>query len=117
MKRGRIQRNGQCLVPMVWRADNPWTRLRGLLGRGRLRGDGAEGLLLVPCGSVHTFWMDYPLDLVFLDADDRVLGWHAALKPWRAKGWRGARQTLELLTGSLARLQPREGEVWSWREA
>lgn len=114
MKCGAILREGAYLVPRVWRADNAWTRLRGLLCRAPLRA-AVEGLLLVPCGGVHTFWMGYALDVVFLDADQRVLGWQRGLRPWRATGWRGARCTLELAAGSLERLQPRRGEIWSWR--
>lgn len=115
MKAGAIYRDGVQLIPTVWRADNPWTRFRGLLGRPAL-GDGAkEGLLLVPCNSVHTFWMRYALDIVFLDANARVLGWHCGLKPWRAKALWRARQTLELAAGGLERLRPVPGEEWSWQ--
>lgn len=117
MRVGSIQRAGTCLVPTVWRADNPWTRLRGLLARRPLHGAAVEGLLLVPCGSVHTCGMRYALDVVFFDADERVLGWKSDLRPWRAAGWRGARRTLELAAGSLARLHPNTGEVWSWQPA
>lgn len=115
MKAGAIYREGACLVPTVWRADTALTRLRGLLGRPPLQGGASEGLLLVPCNSVHTFWMRYPLDIVFLDGDDRVLGWRQALRPWRAgMQWR-AKRTLELAAGGLDRLSPRLGECWTWR--
>ncbi|HEX7370630.1 MAG TPA: DUF192 domain-containing protein [Rhodanobacteraceae bacterium] len=115
MKRGSIHRDGVCLVPTVWRADNPVTRLRGLLGRPPLRGSAQEALLLVPCNSVHTFWMRYALDLVFLDADERVLGWVEGLRPWRAKTWLRAKYTLELAAGGLGTLRPARGEKWSWQ--
>ena len=52
-------------------AKNPWTRMRGLLGRKRL--DYGEGILLRPASSVHTFFMLFPIDVVFLDRDLSVL--------------------------------------------
>lgn len=114
MKVGSIQRAGHCLIPMVWRADNPLTRLRGLLGRRPLLDGAREALLLVPCNGVHTFGMGYSLDVVFLDANHHVLGWQADLHPWRAKSWMRAKQTLELATGALELLKPVRGETWTW---
>lgn len=117
MKVGAIYRGDACLIPTVWRADNPWTRLRGLLGRCPLRGDAAEALLLVPCNSVHTFAMRYALDIVFLDADERVIGWQRGLRPWRARAQLRAKRTLELAAGGLDGLHPVRGEKWTWLPA
>ena len=78
-------------------ADHPVARMRGLLGRSDLpRG---EGILLRPAGSIHTFFMRFPIDVVFLDADDRVLEVVPHLAPWRAAGVKGARAVLELAAG------------------
>ena len=78
-------------------ADHPVARMRGLLGRSDLpRG---EGILLRPAGSIHTFFMRFPIDVVFLDGDDRVLEVVPRLAPWRAAGVKGARSVLELAAG------------------
>jgi uncharacterized membrane protein (UPF0127 family) len=78
-------------------ADHAVARMRGLLGRSDLpRG---EGILLRPAGSIHTFFMRFPIDVVFLDADDRVLEVVPQLAPWRAAGVKGARSVLELTAG------------------
>lgn len=114
VRMGAIHREGRCLIPRVWRADNPLTRLRGLLGRRPLCGNAQEALLLVPCNSVHTFAMGYPLDIVFLDANERVLGWHCGVRPWRARACVRARATLELDAGSVEILRPQPGERWKW---
>lgn len=114
MKCGRIVRADGRGVPQVWRADTVWLRLRGLLGRPRLAADGSQALLIVPCSSIHTFGMRYPLDVVFLDRAWRVLGWRERLGPWRAALCRGAAMTLELHAGALRRLRPRLGEPWPW---
>jgi uncharacterized protein len=86
----------ECLV-----AATPFARLRGLLGRKSL--PSGEGILLRPAASVHTFFMRFAIDVVFLDADLRVVGIAADLRPWRAAGKRGARAVLELPAGECAR--------------
>jgi hypothetical protein len=78
-------------------ADNPLTRLRGLLGKRGL-GPG-EGLLIRPAGSVHTCFMRFPIDVVFLDRDLHVIDVVHELRPWRMAGRRGARAVLELAAG------------------
>jgi uncharacterized protein len=62
-------------------ADNSWTRLRGLIGVKALpQGD---GLLIKPCHGVHCMFMSIPIDVVYVDRDDRVVAIDAAMKPWR----------------------------------
>jgi len=71
--------------------------MKGLLGRRSLaRG---EGLLLRPAGSVHTAFMRFPIDVVFLDKDMTVLHVAPAVRPWRAAMTRGAKLVLELPAG------------------
>ena len=77
------------------------TRLRGLLGRRGL--DPGEGLLLRPASSIHTFFMRFPIDVVFLDRELGVRKVVPELGPWRAAFARGARSALELPAGEAAR--------------
>lgn len=81
-------------------ADNPLTRLRGLLGRRELRA--GEGLLLRPSPSIHTWFMRFPIDAVFCDKELRVVGVAADLAPWRFAGRLHARATIELAAGEAA---------------
>jgi uncharacterized protein len=87
-------------------ADSPLVRLKGLLGRSGL--PPGEGILLRPAAAVHTFFMRFPIDAVFLDRDLVVLRVVRELVPWRAAAQRGARAVLELPVGESARngLQP-----------
>lgn len=55
----------------VTRADNHLTRLKGLLGRFKLRSD--EGLWIVPSWGIHTIGLLFPIDLIYLDEDCRVI--------------------------------------------
>jgi uncharacterized membrane protein (UPF0127 family) len=82
-------------------ADRPLTRLRGLLGRRGL--ERGEGLLIRPTGAVHTWFMRFPIDVVFLDSELRVVGVAADLGPWRAAARRRARAVLELRAGECRR--------------
>ena len=79
-----------------------WARLRGLMFRARLPDDG--GLIIEPNNSVHTFWMRFPIDVVFVDRENRVVGLRSAMPPNRPyAGARRARRTLELPAGTIVR--------------
>ena len=62
-------------------ADTHWTRLRGLIGSRELAA--GEGLWIRPCRQVHMFWMRYPIDVLFLDSEGRVIALHHRLPPNR----------------------------------
>ena len=90
-------------------ADRPLARMRGLLGRADL--SEREGLLLVPAGSIHTHFMRFAIDAVFLDRDSRVLALRSSVKPWRVARRRGARAVLELRAGEAKRRGIEVGDV------
>src|ERR1700687_4882045 len=78
-------------------ARSMFARMRGLLGRRSLAPE--EGILLRPASSVHTWFMLFPIDVVFLDRDLSVLRVVPRLGPWRAVWRRGAAVVLELAAG------------------
>jgi uncharacterized membrane protein (UPF0127 family) len=82
-------------------ADSPLTRLKGLLGRDGL--EAGEGLLLRPASSIHTFFMRFPIDAVFLDRSLVVVGIASDLSPWGAAARRGSKAVLELPAGESSR--------------
>ncbi len=106
--------DGTAAVPRARRTRWFWERIRGLLGTKTLA-DG-EGLLISPCGAVHTVGMRYPLDLVFLDAKGRVVRTVADVPPGRlaVSGGVRARATLEVRAGWLD-IAALEGRVLRWR--
>jgi hypothetical protein len=82
-------------------ADTALARVRGLLGRSSLAT--GEGILLRPASSVHTAFMRFAIDVVFLDRDLRVLKIASHLRPWRTAARRKAHAVLELPAGEATR--------------
>ena len=78
--------------------------MRGLLGRASLAPD--EGMLFRPAGSIHMFFMRFPIDAVFCDRELRVLGVERGLRPWRTARRRGAKVVIELAAGAAAEVEP-----------
>jgi uncharacterized membrane protein (UPF0127 family) len=84
-------------------------RSKGLLGRDGLRPE--QGMLIDPCSSVHTWFMRFPIDVIFLDNKNRVVGLRPNMKPWRmAWSWRGTK-TLELPVGVIASTRTQVGDI------
>ena len=97
------------LADRAERASSFRQRLVGLLGRKDL--PLGEGLHLVPCNAVHTFFMRMAIDVAFLDADGVVVKQVGALPPWRATSvCRAARSVLELPAGTLRASGTRDGD-------
>ncbi|MFH1724289.1 MAG: DUF192 domain-containing protein [Elusimicrobiota bacterium] len=91
---------GRALARKVRLADTPYARAKGLLGRERMDPD--EGLWIDPCAMIHTFFMRFPIDALFLDKRLRVVHIAERLKPWRLSRWVfSARSVLELAGGAL----------------
>ena len=95
------RQDGRVVCEHLLVAARPLRRLRGLLGRRSLPED--EGILLRPAGSIHTFFMRFPIDVVFLDREGVVVGIEPSLAPWRTAGRRGAKSVVELASGECER--------------
>lgn len=89
-------------------AGTPLARLKGLLGRSGL--PSGEGLLIRPTSAIHTCFMRFPIDAVFLDRDLVVVKVVGDLRPWRMAARRGAKSVLELAAGESGRLGIHPGQ-------
>lgn len=107
--RARLVRpDGRVVCGNVLLATRPLRRMRGLLGRRSL--PEGEGILLRPAGTIHTFCMRFPIDVVFLDRDLVVVAIVRDLPPWRMAAKRGARAAVELAAGECRRRGLEVGE-------
>jgi uncharacterized membrane protein (UPF0127 family) len=103
---------GNVIAENIIIADNIWTRLRGLMGRSKLRDN--EGLLLAPCNAVHMMFMRFPIDVVFLSNDLVVISILYNLKPWHVSPIvRGASKVVELEVGSTEKKRINIGDKLS----
>ena len=84
-------------------------RLRGLLGQPEL--PPAHGLWIRPCNSVHSFFMCVAIDVLYLDAEQRIITIRPHLKPWRMSACFGARSVIELPAGECLRLGIQPGDT------
>jgi len=97
------------LASAGWRATRALERMKGLLGRDEL-GEG-EGIQIEPCNSIHTFFMRFAIDVLFIDRDGVVVRAFSAIPPWRLTRIYGrARSVIELPPGTLERTQTFEGD-------
>jgi len=96
-------------------ADHGAKRRKGLLGREAL--SAGEGLWIVPCESVHTFGMRFPIDLVYLDRDKRVKKIRNDVPPWRISACLSAHSVLELASGSIRRTGTKPGDTLEFSSA
>jgi uncharacterized membrane protein (UPF0127 family)/CheY-like chemotaxis protein len=86
--------------------------MRGLLGRKYLRQ--GEGMVLRPGWSIHTAFMRFPIDAVFLDADQVVIRVEHEVGPWRTVSCRGAREVVEMAAGECRRRGLEVGDRVAW---
>ena len=104
--------DGRIVCERVVVADRAHRRMRGLLGRKYLRQ--GEGMVLRPGWSIHTAFMRFPIDAVFLDSDQVVIRIEHEVGPWRTVSCRGAREVVELSAGECRRRGLELGDRVAW---
>ncbi len=83
-------------------------RSKGLLGRDCLTP--GEGMWIVPCEAIHTFFMRFAIDLVYLDRKNRIKKVASGVRPWRLSACLSAHSVLELPSGTVQNSQSRPGD-------
>jgi uncharacterized membrane protein (UPF0127 family) len=104
----QIERTGQWLVTHLELALDSQTRTRGLLGRDELAP--GHGLVIAPSQGVHTFGMRFPIDIVFVRRDGRVVRCRTAVPPRRLALWLTAFAVVEMAAGEAERAGLRVGD-------
>src|SRR5437867_4212702 len=93
------ERTGEVIAEAAWLADKPWNRMLGLLGRSGLAS--GRAIVLRPGPSIHTLFMRFALDIVFVDQQGVVLKVVRQLKPFQFAAAPGARDAIEMTAGHL----------------
>ena len=106
-----VATNGALVCTHCEVADRALARMRGLLGRRGL--EPGTGMLIKPAPSVMTFFMRFPIDVVFLDKQHTIVKIAHSLVPWRTAGARKAVASLELPAGTAVALGLQVGDVLS----
>lgn len=99
---------GRVLASRVTLADDAASRSTGLLKHASLPPD--EGMWIVPCPMIHTFFMKFPIDALFLTRDLTVARVIENLKPWRVSPWVFAAHSVLELKGGVLRGSVRAGD-------
>jgi len=103
-----VTSDGRVVAERVEPAFDAAARKRGLLGRTSLDPDAA--LVIAPCNAVHTCFMRFPIDIVFVARDGRVTKTATGVRPWRMAASPRAFATVELAAGVIARHGLRAGD-------
>lgn len=98
-----------CVADRAEIADSGARRKKGLLGRTGL--DRGEALWIVPCEAVHTFGMQFAIDLVYVDRRRRVVKTRSGVRPGRLSGCLRAHSVIELPAGAIEETGTRRGDV------
>lgn len=84
-------------------ANTAWQRFKGLMGRKAI--EEGSGLWLEPCADIHSCFMRFKFDAVFLDGSGKVLHLIEKMKPWRMSRYvLKGKVVLELPAGEIERL-------------
>lgn len=93
-------------------AETSWDRMRGLLGRKADEFTFGKGLWIAPSQGVHTIGMSFPIDVIYLDAKNRVVHLCHNLAPNRIAALKAkARSVIELPAGVLAQTHTSVGDI------
>jgi uncharacterized protein len=90
-------------------ADTGEKRNKGLLGRKSLAP--GDGLWIIPCESVHTFFMQFPIDLVYLDRNKQIKKLRSVVPAWRLSACLSAHSIMELPAGTIKDSQTQLGDT------
>ncbi len=101
----------QIVATRIRVAETFWQRFRGLMLTQEPSED--EGLLLSPCNSIHMMFMLYPIDAVFLDAENTIRALYEKLRPWVGfSSWhKDVSSVLELKSGTIAKTGIKIGDT------
>ena len=103
------EQSGKVLAERLEIAHTTLERMRGLLGRGVLLPGG--GMMIERCASIHTCFMRFPIDVMFVDSSMMVTQVAEKVRPWRLASALGSRHAFELPAGALRQAAVCPGDI------
>lgn len=115
MMQGQVFDEKNSRLPLnISKTSTMFERIRGLLFRKKLAHD--QGLWIQPCNSIHTFFMTFPIDAIFLDKSGTVIKICENIPAWRMSSSIKAVAVLELLAGTVKALGIKTGGQYLWMQ-
>lgn len=111
----KLYRENDVIIEAVETAGSFIKRLAGLLGKKNVPPD--YGLYFPGCNSIHTFFMQFAIDVIMLSKSGRVESAVSGLVPWRAAFCMKAAGTIETAAGTIARFGIKKGDILTLRNA
>src|ERR1700691_1430753 len=97
------------IASRVKTAQGPWQRMKGLLGTKNF--SPGEALIITHCQSIHMFFMKFPIDVIFCDRQNKVVGLCLQIKPFCLSPiFFKASYAIELPSGSIAKSKTQMGD-------
>lgn len=105
--------NNREIASSFYLADNPLKRMKGLLGRKSL--DKGKAMVIRPCSGIHTFFMRFPIDVLFIDKESKVIKTLCDVKPFAISPiLAAAKIVIELPAGTIKQSNTSEGHYISF---
>lgn len=96
-------------------ANTPLKRLKGLLGRKAL--PKGHALIIKPCNSIHTFFMRFSIDVLFVDTNNKIVKIKPCLKPFRLTGiYYNAAYVIELPAGTISSISTTQNDTLFFKD-
>ncbi|MFC1512728.1 DUF192 domain-containing protein [bacterium] len=108
------KRNNITIAEKVYTADTLFSRLKGLLGTKSLHPD--HVLIINNTKQIHSFFMQFPIDVLFLDKNRTVIKIYKNFKPYRISTFLlNAKYVVELAQGALEKKDVSKGDTIDWQ--
>jgi uncharacterized membrane protein (UPF0127 family) len=105
----RNARNARVIAHTVIPAFEPAARRKGLLGRNSF--EAGSAMVIAPSNAIHTFWMRFPIDVLFVRRNGTVVKVQRSVRPWRVVAALWAYAVVELPSGALGSDDVKVGDV------
>ncbi len=113
MKCKEIKVEGYVLATEVYVADSFLKRAKGLLGKSAISANNA--MVIIPCNAIHTFFMRFNIDVIFISDENKIISLHKTVKPWKVLRQLSAKYVVELPDNTINNAGLKEGQLLEFK--